>query len=51
MLELVLPDKTILGQIVYPNEKFVFNSTQNGEYKLCVSLTEGVYTAVNDQLQ
>ena len=51
MLELIQPDKSLNGKIVTPGEKFVHNSTQNGEYKLCVSLTDGVYKAVEAEMQ
>ena len=51
MLELIQPDKSANGKIIAPGEKFVHNSTQNGEYKLCVSLTDGVFQAVEAEMK
>jgi hypothetical protein len=51
MLELIQPDASINGEIIKSGEKFVHNSTQNGEYRLCISLTDGVFKAVEADMK
>lgn len=51
MLELIQPDSSVNGALVRSGEKFVHNSTQNGEYRLCISLTDGVFKAVEAEIK
>jgi len=51
MLELIQPDSSVNGELVRSGEKFVHNSTQNGEYRLCISLTDGVFKAVEAEIK
>ena len=51
MLELIQPDTSTNGEIIRSGEKFVHNSTQNGEYRLCISLTDGVFKAVEAEMK
>ena len=56
------PDGSITGSFVKHNKKNVFNTTMrkdlkfslnfiDGEHKICVSLTDGVYAAMNENLK
>jgi hypothetical protein len=51
LLELIQPDSSVNGHLVRSGEKFVHNSTQNGEYRLCISLTDGVFKAVEAEIK
>lgn len=58
-MELFQPDGSMNGQFVKNDKKYIFNTTQSkklttltkhidGEHKICVSISDGVYDAMNE---